>query len=205
MLDDVAASLPVFLMMGNHDRRQPFFDTFADYPCLAGLTAGQRIHYVASLPNDTALIVLDSLQEGHDEGRIDAAQLAWLDRTLASLSGKTILLAVHHPMIDVHNPMMNSIGLQDADRLRDVLSRHPPVAQILCGHVHRDLRGSFAGAPVCICPSASFAYAADVSDESLDELCREAPAFLLHQVGTGGALRSEKQDLPLFAAPAANG
>ena len=62
--------LPLHLMTGNHDCRQPMLEVF-----------GGEAHYAVEYPGFT-VVALDSLIEGSPAGRLGKAQLSWLDDVL---------------------------------------------------------------------------------------------------------------------------
>lgn len=137
-------SLPVCLMMGNHDRRAPFRCVFPDSPAIdrgfvqfAIETAGARV------------LCLDSLNDvpGDHAGRLCRTRLDWLDREIAATpAGIRLIVACHHPPFDLGLPNMDAIKLADGDALYEVLRRRLP-DQMIFGHVHRPISGTWRGIP----------------------------------------------------------
>jgi 3',5'-cyclic-AMP phosphodiesterase len=132
-----ALGAPVLVALGNHDHRAPFHEGYFGQ---AGETRG---HYFVQAFDGLRVFVLDSNYPGHDEGLLDADQLAWLKAGLAAESTPA-LLVVHHP------PHTNSFFtdhthlLTNADTLAEAIAG-APVAGILSGHIHFNSLASFAG------------------------------------------------------------
>lgn len=185
ILDPLMGLKPVYLMLGNHDVRDNFLGVFRDYPFIDQANRQWGVQYSVTLTDKHALIVLDTLKEGRDAGYLNSDSLIWLDRTLARYRGKSVLLAMHHPMIDVGNSMMNHMSLVNHSELSAILHKHNNVVRILCGHVHRDIKGMFEAIPVQVCPSTAFAYPANLNENNVGDLCRDNPGFLVHEISDG--------------------
>ncbi|GGA87484.1 3',5'-cyclic adenosine monophosphate phosphodiesterase CpdA [Brucella endophytica] len=141
-LKDRLATLiaPYRLMMGNHDARAAFREAFPDAPGEDGF-----IQSFADL-GGTRAILLDTLEEGHIEGRLCEARLAWLDSVLSG-TPEGALIFMHHPPFSIGIPSLDKWRLADAEALRGLLSRHCNVRHIFAGHVHRFAAGSWGGIP----------------------------------------------------------
>ncbi len=198
ILDPLMGLKPVYLMLGNHDVRDNFLGLFRDYPFINQANNSWGVQYSVTLSDTHALIVLDTLKEGRDAGYLSADKLIWLDRTLERHRGKSVLLAMHHPMIDVGNSMMNQMNLVNQSDLSAVLQKHKNITRILCGHVHRDLTGSFGTIPVQVCPSTAFAYPANLNESNVDQLCKDDPGYLVHEI-CDGVLTTKRHNLDLHA------
>ena len=176
--------LPVHLATGNHDAQQEFLAAFAGTAHLGG---GEQAHYAVDLPG-AVLIVLDSLLPGSGAGRLGPGQLAWLDEVLAQRSGTPVVLALHHPPVAVGIPFLDAIALTDAPALAEVVTAHPQVTRVVCGHVHRAATAAFAGTVVTTAPSTHRQSALDLTTPGTMGYVDEPAGFLLHQLTetTGG-------------------
>jgi Icc protein len=87
-------SMPVYVIPGNHDRRDNLRKTLAHLP---GVTHDP--HFVQYSVEDypVRLVMLDTLVPGASHGELSAAQLEWLDQTLAAQPTKPTLIGMHHP------------------------------------------------------------------------------------------------------------
>jgi 3',5'-cyclic-AMP phosphodiesterase len=129
---------PWLATVGNHDRRESarvFLRPGSSGP----------LDSVLDLPG-LRVIGLDSLIEGADEGRLEAASLEFAARALDGSPGPAVI-ALHHPPVAVGHELIDRLGLRETDGLAG-LARHPRLAAILTGHVHTSLAGRFAGAPL---------------------------------------------------------
>ena len=83
---------PAYFAMGNHDLRRPF-----RHVVLGEESPGSEPYCYAFDAAGYRFVVLDSLIEGEVAGSLDAAQLAWLDATLADGSQQPTVVFMHHP------------------------------------------------------------------------------------------------------------
>jgi len=86
------------------------------------------------------LVGLDTVVLGQRGGHIDARQLAWLDRTLASHADKATILIAHHGIVPLHpldeGEAWQSMMVDNAKAVRDVLARHKNVLMVVTDHHH---------------------------------------------------------------------
>ncbi|MFC9329871.1 phosphodiesterase [Kitasatospora sp. NPDC057015] len=145
---------PVLTCPGNHDRRAAFRLGLLGPP--SGADAGpdpdRPVNQVRRLPGVTFLLC-DSSIPGRDDGLLDDETLGWLDRTLAEgPPDEPAIVAFHHPPVPLHLPWVDRIRQHGEERLAEVLSRHPRVAALLCGHAHTAAASTFAGLPLLVAP-----------------------------------------------------
>ena len=92
ILDEL--DVPLLLIPGNHDEREPFRDAFAaTHPYLP---REGPIQYVID-DYDVRLIAVDTTRVDHHDGEVDDERLAWLDRTLAQRPDDPTVVFLHHP------------------------------------------------------------------------------------------------------------
>lgn len=170
--------LPFVVVPGNHDRREPFRRAFP------GETGSEPDHLAFMKDfGDVRVIGLDTLVEGAAHGELGAPQLDWLEEHLAQLDDRPALIVMHHPPFATHLPAMDAIGLSlGRERLLALLSAQPAILGILCGHVHRAIRGRFGRIDAVIAPSASHQFALDfLGTGRFDTVCEPAQ-IMLHRV-----------------------
>jgi 3',5'-cyclic AMP phosphodiesterase CpdA len=160
IVEPVAAEMGAELIwvMGNHDERAPYsrelFDDESDDP-------QDRVYNVGGL----RIISLDTSVPGYHHGAITGAQLEWLKAELASPAKHGTVVAMHHPPLEAHNPLVRLIGLEQRSRLAGVIAG-TDVRTILAGHLHYSSFGQFAGVPVSV--ASATCYTVDVgADKSL--------------------------------------
>jgi Icc protein len=168
--------IPVHLTTGNHDNPSVLRKSFGNTRFLGG---GATTSYVVEYP-DATVIVADSHVQGSPAGRLGHDQLDWLDRVLAGRPGIPSFICLHHPPVPVGIPYLDGMRLADGARLAEVVARHPHVARILAGHVHRPISVPFAGTLVTVAPSTYRQTALHLRDATPPGYLAEPTGFLLH-------------------------
>jgi Icc protein len=129
VLAPVLAKMPAGLILGNHDHRENFRQTF---PAAGGAPPSlANKHTTTHEAGGLRFVLLDSLLATDvTPGQLGTAQRSWLASQLAASSTPTVIL-VHHTLGG------NDGELMDAERLFDVLRPHRHVKAILYGHSHK--------------------------------------------------------------------
>jgi 3',5'-cyclic-AMP phosphodiesterase len=124
-LRDLVAPLaaPLYLIPGNHDRRDTFLAAFAHHDYLPRSGASFVQYAIETYP--VRLVALDSTVPGDPAGMLCAERLEWLERTLAADRGKPTLIFVHHPPFRTGIQWMDAIGLHGGRALQAIVARHP--------------------------------------------------------------------------------
>jgi 3',5'-cyclic AMP phosphodiesterase CpdA len=176
--------MPVYVIPGNHDRREALRHGLAHLPCV---TADPHFVQYAVEDHPVRLVMLDTLVPGASHGALSAAQLAWLDRTLAAQPARPTLVGMHHPPFVTGIPHMDKIALLDPEAFRSVIARHRQVERIVCGHHHRPIVGQCAHAIVSISPSVAHQVELTFDPAEPGAFNFEPPALQLHawHEGTG--------------------
>ena len=156
-----ALVVPHKLILGNHDHRAEFLEVFPETTLSPG-------GFVQSARDQAGarLIFLDTLAEGLVEGRLDDDRLRWLDEQLADAAGKTVLVFLHHPPVEIGIPMLDPLALSDPKPFLDLLLRHGNAAHLFFGHVHRAVHGTVAGVPFTAQRGLSVQFALDLDEAS---------------------------------------
>jgi Icc protein len=143
-----AAPLPVLVCPGNHDVRDAYRRG------LLGIAEGGTAPINSRHDVAGAVFLLgDSSIPGADEGRLDETTLAWLAAELATVpAGTPTFIALHHPPVELHHPVVDSIRLLDAGPLAALVAAHPQVTAVLTGHAHTAAVSTFAGRPLLVAP-----------------------------------------------------
>ena len=168
-------AMPVYVIPGNHDRREALLAHLPGTPAMAG---GFVQYAVEDLP--VRLVMLDTLVPGAGHGELCPRRLDWLDRTLAARPDTPTLIGMHHPPFRCGIAHMDQIALRAPDAFAAVIARHKQVERIACGHHHRPVFAAVAQAIASIAPSVAHQVEFDVSDAGPPAFVLEPPAFQLH-------------------------
>lgn len=170
--------MPVFVIPGNHDRRENLRTAL---PHLPGVTADPLyVQYVVD-EYPVRLVLLDTVVPGAGHGELRPEQLAWLDRTLATAPDKPTLIAMHHPPFLCGIAHMDRIMLRNPADFIGVIARHHQVERILCGHHHRPIVARVGPAIASICPSVAHQVEMALHPQAPSAFVFEPTAFQLHR------------------------
>lgn len=142
---------PVYPLVGNHDTREELLKAFPQTPTNDGF-----VQY--TLEQDGLLIIaLDTMEPGRHGGAFCERRRDWLRGVLADSAGMPTVIFMHHP------PIVSGIAWMDPEvgeawlgNLAAALSGFETQVQAIhCGHLHRQLNGSFCGIPVSVTPSVA--------------------------------------------------
>jgi len=166
---------PLYLIPGNRDDNEAMRAAFNDKTYLP--ESGDFFHYtVEDYP--LRLVALDSTLSGERKGVFCAERQAWLDQVLSEQPNRPTLLFIHHPPFDVGDHYVDGYRRpEEAGALGDIVSRHPQVVGMLCGHVHWPVERQWAGTLARIMPSI----AVDVRKGVDETEARGQPIYMLHR------------------------
>lgn len=135
-----AFSMPVHLMVGNHDDTSAFAKAFPD-------TSRDQNGFVQT-GFDTGygrFLLLDTKDATTHAGAYCSARRDWLAHELDGTDG-SVSLFMHHPPFPTGIAAMDRIMLQDAEAFYDVIAPHKSrIRHLFFGHVHRAIFGNWRG------------------------------------------------------------
>jgi 3',5'-cyclic AMP phosphodiesterase CpdA len=168
--------MPVYVLPGNHDRRERMLSVFGAQgrSALPGF-----IQYVADA-GPLLLVALDTHIPGGDEGELCAERLEWLKARLGEAPDRPTLLFMHHPPVPCGNEVLDAIGLRHPERLGEIVARHPQVEVVAAGHIHCALTRRFHGSIAVTSASTMHQFMPDVGDPQRLSVLMEPPSCLLH-------------------------
>lgn len=171
-----ALTMPVYVVPGNHDTREPLLRAFGKQgvQTLAGF-----VQYVVDA-EPFRLIALDTLLEGQAAGSLNAAQLAWLDARLSEARNRPTLLLMHHPPYSVGIPALDEIGLQTSRLFGELVARYSQIEGIAAGHVHTLTSRRYYGTVAWTCGATQHHLFPDLGREVGWAARTETPSVLLH-------------------------
>ena len=198
MLDRTLGHLPVYVVPGNHDRREVLRAELSHLPGIEGCDG-----FIQFVIEDHALrlVMLDTVVPGAGHGILCTDRLAWLDATLAQEPERPTVIVMHHPPILCGIRHMDAINLRDADAFASVIERHRQVRRILCGHHHRPITGQVAHAIVSVAPSVAHQVELDLNVDDPGAWNFEPPAFHIHLTADDGGLATHTAYVENFPGP----
>ena len=147
-------TMPIHPMMGNHDHREAFGESFRDHPGVAASRPRGLVNYGVDC-GGLKLICLDTCVEGSDAGWVGSEQRSWLAGELGRADGRPTLVAMHHPPIATGMDEFDriSLTLDERQALATLVGGFSGVEMVVCGHIHRVISGRLGVVPTLICPS----------------------------------------------------
>jgi 3',5'-cyclic AMP phosphodiesterase CpdA len=153
LLGALADHGPLITLPGNHDNRENLCAAFSDPRMDEG--AAKVVTVVDA--GEVRLVCLDSLRRTDIvSGKLEQAQLTWLEDWLTAHGDKPVVLFVHHPLNDPES------GLLDAPELLDVAGKHPQVKAFFTAHDHVFSQRNENGLLVVTQPAVAFPFEANV-------------------------------------------
>jgi 3',5'-cyclic AMP phosphodiesterase CpdA len=175
--------MPVFLIPGNHDAREPLRQAFG----AAGYFPADGFLQYTVEEYPLRLVAIDTLVPGVHSGGLCAERLRWLDEMLAAAPDQPTIVLMHHPPFPTGIEHMDEYGLDNSAGFAGVIGRHSQVERILCGHLHRAIDRRFAGTVAGTAPSTAHQIVLDIRPKAPLSFLLEPPGYQLHlwQQGVG--------------------
>ncbi|MCK0102745.1 phosphodiesterase [Pseudohalocynthiibacter sp. F2068] len=171
--------LPIHVVPGNHDAREPMRGAFADH-----LPTDGPLNWIERV-GDLVLIGLDTLVEGFGHGTLSPQTLSFLEDALSKAKGAPVLLAMHHPPFPSDIDFMDKIGLTNSHAFRDIVSDHAGALRIVCGHIHSMMVTDVGGHIAISAPSPCSTFAYDRRSDAPVGFMTLEDGCLLHRWDAG--------------------
>lgn len=169
-------AMPVHLLPGNHDNRDAMRAAWPEAPWAA--RPGALHCVVEGWP--VRIVCLDTMVPGSGSGSLGEDDLSWLESTLAEAPSQPTIVAMHHPPFRTGIGHMDALGLDGAEAFAAVVSRHPQIVRILCGHLHRPIQAMVGGRLAMSAPSPAHQVALDLAPDAPSRFILEPPGYFLH-------------------------
>ena len=75
---------------------------------------------------------------------------------------------------------MDYYNLAGIEGFKAIISKHPQVIRIICGHVHRSITANVAGVTTSVAPATSFTQALNFHPQSESGFFVHSPKYELH-------------------------
>lgn len=166
-------SMPVHLVMGNHDEIRQFADHFP------GVSVDKNGFAQSVIETSVGrFLMLDTHVPRVSEGGYCLKRCDWLSEQL-STSDDPVFICMHHPPMDIGIYGMDAYQLQDREAFHDVIAPHKArIRHIFLGHVHRVFYGNWRGISFSCMRGTNHQVALDLDTEnSLILGNAESPAY----------------------------
>ena len=139
-----ASTVPVYCIPGNHDEPAALNHALGSRPFQV---CGSAVH------GNWLFVMLDSYLARKAGGRLGEAEVRRLDSTLGAHPDHHALICLHHHPVPMQSRWLDSVSLDNAAALFEVLDRHANVRVVLWGHVHQAWEGTRNGVRLMCAPS----------------------------------------------------
>lgn len=168
--------LPLLVLPGNHDRREPLRAAFAD---TVAMPRTGPIDWAADI-GELRVVGLDTLVEGQSGGTVTDATLAHLSTEIRGAAGRPVLVAMHHPPFRTGIRFMDRIGLDRAGDMARAMSAVDGPLRVVAGHVHVPMTGILGAHAVCIAPSICSGFPLDLRADAPAGFMTGPRGYMLH-------------------------
>lgn len=171
--------VPYYLLAGNHDEVNQLRKSFPEHTYLQQNPEG-ALYYTVKI-GEVRLIALDTTIKGKHFGGLSEEQLNWLEQTLSQYAEEPTIIAMHHPPFQTLIGHMDKISLAyGGNRLHDLVKENAQVKRVICGHLHRAIDVSFAGAIASTTPSVAHQVVLDISPDAASCWNLEPSAYKIY-------------------------
>ncbi len=174
LLTPIAEQRPVHLGLGNHDKREDFFQAFGNSYDDDGIVENK--HVVTTEMGPVRLIVLDSLLNVNwMTGKLGELQRSWLETVLRTCDERPTILFLHHTL---------NGELLDMGRLFEIIKPVAKIKAVVYGHSHKYDYSEVAGIHLINLPATGFNLSRGQPVGWVEaKLTRETGEFTLHTIG----------------------
>ncbi|HUO67431.1 MAG TPA: 3',5'-cyclic-AMP phosphodiesterase, partial [Gammaproteobacteria bacterium] len=166
--------VPVISIPGNHD----------DPKLMAEILSRGSFQFGGEARHGSwSLLCLSTFLAGEDAGGLGHARLNGLRKALAAHAGQHVLVAMHHHPLPMGSAWLDGVALRDAAAFWDVISEHPNVRAVVCGHVHQQSERTHNGVMFASTPSTCAQFSPNSEFFALDERPPAARWLELHPDG----------------------
>ncbi len=170
--------VPVYCLPGNHDAPET----------MRRHLAGERVSCPRLVDHKGwRLVLLDSVVPGEVGGHLAESELMLLRNALEDGDQPT-LVCLHHQPVPVGSHWIDSMGLDNAAALWELVDRFPRVKGLLWGHVHQVYDERRDGLRLMGTPSTCVQFSPESDEFSVDQ---QQPGFRLLALLPDGQILSE--------------
>lgn len=179
--------VPMFVVPGNHDKRQSFREAFAQ---VIPFGPGPHLNYEMRHAG-LRILALDTLVEGEVAGKLPQAQLDWLAEKLAAPTDQLTLILMHHPAFPSGIVPLDRMALiEGSERLGEMVAAYQGPLRIHAGHIHRPFHTIWNGVFCAVGGSPAFQHELTLAPSAPEPGAVAEPyAYFLHQIHSPDSVR----------------
>ena len=136
----------IVVLSGNHDQIENLNQVFSE-----------QLISKFSLGN-WEIITIDSTQPSKTSGYVTKQALDQLDQDLQNSVAKYNIVALHHPIVSMQSDWDDSLSLENADKLLNVMNKYPKIKAVLWGHAHQASEFNNDDVVLISCPSTALQF-----------------------------------------------
>ncbi len=188
----------------SYDRVRAILAEFFDGPtlCLPGNhdvaeSMGDLLQTTELVLGRWLLVALDSHVDDTPEAEVSDADFARVRDAIGCHSEHFVIVATHHPPVQVDCPWLDKDRIQNAQLLLEWLSERPSVKGMVFGHAHQVVEATYRELPLMGTPSTCFQFAPRSENFAVDTAM---PGYRWLTLSPEGGVTSEVrrvQDYPL--------
>lgn len=152
---------PIHLIPGNHDDF-----AFMQTEFNQGLISCEKQIELGNWQ----VLMLNSQVPGQVQGHLDETELSWLEQCLDNTGDRHSIIFLHHNPVAVDCKWLAPLGLDNAEKLFELIAAYPQVKALVWGHVHQEFSEERAGVRLLSTPSTCIQFKPGVDDFELDYL-----------------------------------
>lgn len=150
---------PVYCLPGNHDNLRNMSD-FLNH---------DNVHFtISTLLKNWHFIFLSSHLSGSTKGHLADDMLKILSHQLAQQPHQHTLVCVHHHPVDIGSRWLDTMRIDNADALFEILDQHSQVKGVLWGHIHQQFESVRKNVKLLGSPSTCIQFKPKSVEFSLD-------------------------------------
>ncbi len=169
---------PALCLPGNHDDFAMMQATFHDelFNCRKHVLLG-----------GWQIVCLNSQKINSPVGKLNDAELSFLEQRLFQQPDTPTIIALHHPSFETGSQWLDTMQLVNSDGFLDLLDRHSQVKAVTCGHIHQEMEVSHGGFSLYAAPATCFEF-----QRLSQEFCVEdtPPGYRVFELSPDGGVQS---------------
>lgn len=130
------------------------------------------------------ILLLDSFWQDHVAGYLSESQLTFLKNALVTNTQTPTLIFIHHHVLPIHSHWLDKIGLTNADKFLNIITKHKNIKAVIYGHIHQENYQQYQGIDFISTPATCWQFLPQSDKFKLDTCMPGYRWINLHSDGT---------------------